>query len=513
MKNIFLLISVSFLLLISCKKDFLNLTPEDTYTSGVYYKTEDQFHSALAAAYATLQDMVVNDYLTSEMHSDNTVYQPFPTNRGTAIVERENISDFTNTSTNSYVAATWQYCYTGIARCNIIIQRLTASEVADSAKRDIDGQAKFLRAFYYFKLIRLFGGVPLFLEEITTAEQTFLPRSTAEEVYAQIVTDAQDAVNELNPPAGFPQTGQATKGSATVLLAEVDVFQKKWADAEALLNTLPQMGYDLNKNYTDAFSPTNKNSKESLFEIQFLGGTETSSTPNPLSFYFLPRSTNTMLLTGININNSGTGGWNTPSSDLIAAYEPGDERLPASVGILEGTYNASNYLSYKSIKDVVGYTPSANVTGVPYIKKYLHSPLEAVTGSSDDFSLYRYSDALLLLAEALNEEGRSGDALIPLNKVRERAGLPDVTTSDAILLKDSIFHERRVELAFENQRWMDLTRNENVVSIINAFGVKQRQEQPFLTANSYVIDAHNLLFPLPQSNVDLNTSLEQNPGY
>ncbi|TZF82802.1 RagB/SusD family nutrient uptake outer membrane protein [Pedobacter sp. BS3] len=487
----------------SCNKDFIDLKPKDSYTDEVFYKTEEQFKSAVVAAYAPLRDVLVNDYFTSEMHSDNTGYQPIPSNRGTAYIERENISDFTNTSTNAYAAATWEHSYKGISRCNIIIGKLSAADIPEATKTNLDGQAKFLRALNYFKLVRLFGPLPLFTTEVTRADDAFIPRSSVDEVYAQIIADAKDAINELPAPA-FPQTGVATKGAATMLLAEVYATQKKWTDAEQLLRNLLTMGYALNANYADVFNPANKNSKESIFEIQFLGGTVTGSTPNPLSFHFIPRSTDTKLLTGITVNNTSTGGWNTPTQNLINDFEPNDKRLDASIGIAEGTYNASDYFTYSAVKSIINYTPAPGKVGVPYIKKYLHSPLPNATGSSDDFPIYRYADALLLLAEALNEQpGKSSQALTYLNMVRDRAfgaGVSPITTTDPNALREIIYHERRVELAFENHRWEDLLRTGRAISVMNAFGI--------------TIDNHNLLFPVPDAEIGVNPKLlPQNPGY
>lgn len=497
----------------SCKKDFIQLAPEDSYTANNFYKTEEQFQSATVAAYAPLRDVLINDYFTSEMHSDNTIYQPPGNNAGTAYVYRENVSDFMNTSVNDYVNATWQHSYEGISRSNIIIQSIPGADIPDSAKKNFDGQAKFLRALNYFKLVRLFGALPMYLKVVSTANDAFIPRTSADSVYAQIVSDAKDAVDELEPPAKFPQTGAATKGAATMLLADVYAAQKKWSEVESLLNTLPAMGYDLNANYADVFSPDNKNSKESLFEVQYLGGTMTGATPNAMSFHFIPRTTNTKVLTGIAINNTSTGGWNSPTQDLIDAYEPGDKRLDASIGIIEGTYDGSAYFTYSAAKSIIGYTPTAGMTGVPYIKKYLHSPLPATTGSSDDFPIYRYSEALLLLSEALNEQGKSSEALVPLNKVRARAGLAPVTTTNQSQLRTIIFHERRVELAFEDHRWEDLLREGDAVNVINAFGTKIKQEVSYIPAGAYIVDDHNLLFPIPQTNLDLDDLLTQNPGY
>lgn len=512
MKNIYILIALLGLTVSSCKKSFTDLAPKSSYSDANYFRTTQQFSAAVTAAYAPLRDVVVNDYLMSEMRSDNAIYQSILSNRGTAYTDREALCNFRDASTNSYTASEWQYCYQVISRANIVISRLTAATgiPADSAVI-YDGQCKFLRALMYFKLVRLFGGVPLFLHEVKSPQDAFLPRTPIEQVYAQIVADAGDAVKELPAPAGFPQTGAATKGAATILLADVDVYLKKYADAASLLNSLPAMGYALNANYADAFLPANKNGKESLFEVQFLGGTATGSTPNPLLFHFLPRSTNTSLVTSLAINNTSTGGWNTPTQDLIGTYEAGDKRLDASIGMVEGTYNASDYFTFSAVKSVVGYAgPPAGKVAVPYVKKYEHTPA-AVTGSSDDFPIYRYSEALLLLAEALNEQGQS--PLVPLNTVRERAGLPDITETDQTALRAIILKERRIELAFEDKRWHDLVRSGTAVAVMNAFGANLQTQITYIPAGSYIVNDNKLLFPLPQAEVGLNTQLTQNPGY
>jgi starch-binding outer membrane protein, SusD/RagB family len=512
MKRIYSLFAVLAMTFSSCNDSFIDLVPEDSYTSDSFYKTEAQFRQAVIAAYVPLRDVLVNDYFTSEMRSDNSIYQPYPSNRGTAYVHRENISDFTDNSTNAYTNAVWQHCYTGISRTNIVVERLAKSNLPETVKNSISGQAKFLRAWYYFKLVRLYGGVPLFLKEVTKADDAFLPRSTAEQVYAQIIADATEAVAQLPAPGKFPQSGEATKGSATMLLADVYATQKKWAEAETLLNSLAGMGYALHSEYADAFLPANKNGKESIFEIQFLEGTVTGTSPNPLTFHFLPRSTSTAIITGIAINNSSTGGWNTPTTDLINAFEKNDKRLDASIGIAEGAYNSSDLFTYSANKSIVDYKPATGKIGVPYIKKYVHAPLVAVTGSNDNFPVYRYSDALLLLAEAQNELGKS--PLTPLNAVRARAGLPAITGGSQAALRDIILHERRVELAFENHRWHDLVRSGKAVEVMNAFGAELKKQVNYLTPDAYQVTANKLLFPIPQAEVELSAgTVSQNPGY
>lgn len=512
MKKIYIIIALMGLIASSCKKSFTDLAPKSSYSDANYFLNTQQIGAAVTAAYAPLRDVVVNDYLMSEMRSDNTIYQGFLSNRGTAYTDREKLSDFMDASTDSYTALEWQYCYQVISRANIVITRLPNANIvpADTAAQ-FDGQCKFLRALMYFKLVRLFGPVPLFVKEVTTAEAAFLPRSSVEDVYAQIVADANDAIKELPVVKGFPQTGAATKGSATILLADVDVYLKKYADAVTLLNTLPAMGYGLNASYADVFDPAKKNSMESLFEVQFLGGTGTGTAPNPLLFHFLPRSNSTALVTSLAITNTSTGGWNTPTQDLISNYEAGDKRLDASIGIVEGAYDASNYFTYSAVKSVVGYTtPPAGKVAVPYIKKYEHTPL-AISGNSDDFPIYRYSEALLLLAEALNEQGQS--PLSPLNTVRFRAGLSPITATDQASLRTAILHERRIELAFEDKRWHDLVRSGTAVAVMNAFGTILKTQIDYISPDSYIVNDDKLLYPIPAAEIGVNTLLTQNHGY
>ena len=507
-----LIISILFgFTLFSCKKEFIELTPEDQYSAATFYKTESNFRQAVIAAYVPLRSLVNSDFYTSEMRSDNTHYEFNQGIAAASYVYRENLADFTNTPSNTYSNNVYFDCYSGISKANIVIERLPSSEVEDPAKTEIDGQAKFLRAFYYFRLARYFGGVPLYLTEVKNADDAFVERSSIEEVYNQILSDAKDAVNELKPPAKFPQSGEATKGSATVLLADVYITLKKYPEAEALLKSLASMGYGLNANYADAFSPGNKNSKESLFEVQYLGGTASGSQPSNFIYVFLPRSTNTSLLTEVKTNNSGSGGWNTPTEDLINAYEPDDERLDASIGIAEGVYNASSYLTISANKSVVNYTPSPGKVGVPYIKKYLHPPYTDPNNTDENWPIYRYSDALLLLAEAQNEQGES--PLVSLNAVRERAGLAPITETDQSLLRNIILHERRVELAFEDHRWFDLIRSGKAVEVMNAFGEQQKQKYYYLGPETYHVTAEKLLYPIPESEIGLNPELTQNPGY
>lgn len=496
---------------ISCQKSFIELAPEDQVSGATFFKTESQFRQALTAAYVPLRALMENDFITAEMRSDNTDYQYNPINFGTAIVFEENIPDFMDDATDTYSINNYYDCYQGISRANIVLGRIAKADLSDSAKNDIMGQAEFLRAFYYFRLVRYYGAVPLFLKEVTTADGAFLTRSSVDSVYDQIVLDVKDAISKLKPPAAFPQTGEATKGSATMLLADVYMTRKQYADAETLLKTLPAMGYALLPNYADVFSTAHKNSRESIFEVQYMAGAQGGQQSNFI-YVFLPRTTNTSLITGVATNNNSIGGWNTPTDDLISAYEPGDKRLDASIGIAEGTYNASAEFTITAYKSIINYTPAPGQTGVPFIKKYLN-PSTIPNNTDDDWPVYRYADALLLMAEALNEQGQPANALPYLNQVRQRAGLQDITTTDQAGLRAIIAHERRVELAFENFRWFDLIRTGKAISVMTAYGNKMKQTHPYLSPKSYQVTQDRLLYPIPSFEIELNPALTQNPGY
>lgn len=518
MKKIYLSVLVLLVAVSSCKKEFLDLTPQDQISEANFYQTEAQFRQALASAYVTLRAVFNQDFYLTEMRSDNTDYDYFPQDVGTANVHRDQIHDWMDDANNSYEDNAYRYAYVGISRCNTILDRLQkASQVSADAKSEIQGEAEFLRAFYYFRLVRFFGGVPLSLHEISTADEAFIPRASAADVYKQLVADASDAVKKL-PVAAFTkgqQTGAATKGAATMLLADIYMTQKNYSAAEPLLQSLQTMGYSLLPNYSDVFSTANKNSAESIFEVQYMAGATNGQQSNFI-YLFLPRTTDTKLITsGVTTNNTSTGGWNVPTQDLINAYEPGDTRLDASIGVAEGAYNSSGYMTILAYKSIVGYTPAAGKVGRPFDKKVLN-PVSIANNTEDDWMVYRYAGALLMYAEAENELGKSNAALTALNTVRTRAfgdALHNIIVTNQASLRTAIAHERRVELAFENHRWFDLLRTGTAISTMQTFSTQLKQLHPYLPTGAYNVQDYRLLYPIPFSQIGLNPQLKQNPGY
>ncbi|MEX2514052.1 MAG: RagB/SusD family nutrient uptake outer membrane protein, partial [Cyclobacteriaceae bacterium] len=471
---------IALLFISSCSEEFLNLVPESSITSGNFYQTEEHFNQALVGAYVAVRGAKgsIASWVMGEMRSDNTHMEFNITNRGTGYVEREYADFFMDDVNSGLVANKYNSCYTGIARTNEILDLIQESDLSQEAIDRIYGQASFLRALFYFDLVRYFGGVPLYLTAVKGAGDAYLPRASVNEVYQAIISDLETAIARLEP-VSFPQNGRANEGAARMLLADVYLTMKDYPNAEEELNQVIQMGYTLLDEYEEVYQLNNKNSVESIFEIQYQEGNQGQN--SDFLYPFIPLSADVSLITGISSQNLQGGGWNTPTFEMIDAYENGDERLEASIGIVEGTGQIGN-LFIDELKSPVDYVPTPGKRTYPFIKKY-QNPHALERNTDDNFPVYRYAEALLSMAEVLNEQGRSGEALEYLNQVRTRASLNPVSETNQQLLRDIIAHERRVELAFENKRWLDLVRTDKAIEVMNANGEYLRE---FYAGESYI---------------------------
>ncbi len=456
--------TIIFLLLITftqtgCKDDFLNLVPATALSSATFYTKEADFDQAVNGAYVPLRDIFNSrSWLLSEMHSDNTYYARNILFGATE--QQEDLADFadpTNNgiSTNTHVLNQYRLDYQIIARVNQILAQIDDVDFDASNKANLKGQSHYLRGFAYFELVRYFGKAPLHLTPVTDRQGASLPLTEADGLYTQIIADVQAAISSL-PTKANQEPGRVTKGAAQMLLANVYMVQQNWSGAETLLREIVNSGeYQLMPTYEEAFSDnsSNKNNSESIFEVQFLEGS--AGLNGSFIYNFMPRPISPTELEPIMgtsnpqpINGEGN---NIPTPDMIAAYEDGDLRKDASIDYvtLEGSLRSDQ--TY------------------PYIKKYAkkHS-LHGNTGTN--WPVYRYSEALLFLAEALMEQNKSAEAIPFLNQVRTRAGLATTTATAQTDLRTAIHQERRVELAFENKRWHDLVRTEKAIETITAYG-------------------------------------------
>ena len=507
-KIVYLLVVLSYFFS-ACSKEFLEKVPESTVTTGNFYKTEAQFEQALVGAYAAVRNVKgsIAAWTMAEMRADNAFYEYNVNNRGLAYQQREDIDGFLDDNANDLIAGYYNSSYIAIARANSILGAIAASELNQEAVNRFVGEAKFIRALLYFDLVRFYGGVPLYLEAVASAESAYIPRSTAEQTYAAIEADLSDAVAKLSSTS-FPQSGRASKGAARTLLGDVYLAQKKYDLAEAEFLSVTQMGYDLLPHYASVYELGNKNSRESIFELQFQQGNQGQQ--SNFLYPFLPLAEYVSLITGITSQNRQGGGWNVPTQEFIESYETGDERLDASIAIAEGTGPIGSMI-VESVKSPVGYITPAGKRSYAFIKKYLH-PHSLENNTDDNFPVYRYAEVLLSLAETLNEQNKSGEALPYLNEVRRRAGLGDIGELDKTLLRDIIAHERRVELAFENKRWTDLLRTGKALEVMQQNGVYLKARFNNLLPQSYQVTAQKLVYAIPQREV-LIGGLAQNPGY
>lgn len=458
MKKINIILAFLGIMLSSCE-EFLTVTPETALSSATFYKTESDFEQAVNAAYAPLRTIADNrSWLLSEMRSDNTIYAR-NINFG-ATEQQEDLSDHAlpeaqGITSNTHVLNQYRQDYLIIARANQILDQIDDVEFGQASKDNLKGQALFLRGYAYYELARYFGSVPLHLTPVTSREEAALPLTPEAEIYNHLIGDIQSAINLL-PIRSQQGVGRASKGAAQMLLADVYITQKKWSEAETLLKAIVNSGgYELIANYEDVFSESvgNKNNAESLFEIQYLEGPEGLNSDFLYAFMPRPISLDELRpITGTSNPQPLDGeGNNIPTPDIIAAYEDGDLREDASIAYVE----------------IAGSDREDKV--YPYIKKYAkHHDLHGNHGIN--WPIYRYAEVLLFLAEALNEQGKTEEAAGYLNQVRDRAGLDDTDAAGQAGMREAIFDERRVELAFENKRWFDITRADRVQEIIGAFG-------------------------------------------
>ncbi|GAB4026836.1 RagB/SusD family nutrient uptake outer membrane protein [Spirosoma gilvum] len=478
-----LYISLLFsLTLSSCSKEFLDLKPISSATSDNFYKTADDFKNAVNGAYASLQSGGIfgNSYVFGDVASDNTV----PPASG-SVTDQDEFDRFYIRTTNPFISGRWNDSYSAIARFNTILEKIGGVSIDEALKNRYIAETKFLRALVYFNLVRTFGDVPLVLKSIANPDEGYeYGRSPKADVYAQIEKDLTDAEGVLAVSYPTAETGRATKGAAKALLGKVYLTEKKYAQAAAKLKEVIDLGvYDILPNYADVFKVSNKNNKESVFDVQYKSGGagEGNSWPNS----FAPENSGNAVIA------FGGGGNNQPTADLINSYEPGDKRKDASL--------ATSYVN-------------ASGQTIPYnfVKKYYDTP--ATNGDNgNNIPVIRYADVLLMYAESLNEVGyqANGDAFTYLNKIRNRAGLASKTATDIPsqqAFRLAMEQERRVEFAFEGQRWYDLVRTDRAITVLNG-----KKDQIRLVN---VLTENNLVDPIPQSQIDINKSkIQQNPGY
>jgi hypothetical protein len=413
---------------------------------------------------------------------------------------------------NIYNQYVWDALYYGIQQANKVIDRIEPVEFKDDkVKKRCEGETRFIRALLYFHLVRLYGEVPLRLKPTTGPGDAFTPtKGTVDEIYAQIKEDVKFAIEHLETSYTGADVGRATKGAALTLEGEVFLTLKDYQNAISSFEAVTKLGYELMDDYNDIFDPTKKNNVESIFEVQY---NATLDGENSNYFFTWGPRYSRLELTGFTGDLSGT---NTPTVDLYKAYEPGDIRRDATIAFFVDPRNRAFQESLGADLSIVG-------DSLMYVKKFYHKGTYTVNGrANENWPVYRYAYLKLMLADALNEAGRSSDALVYVNDIRRRAGLEALSVTDQNELRKVIFKETRLEVALENHRWYQLLRTGRAKQVMTDYGIAERArlkkaaeilgEVCHLIDAAYDVQDYKLLFPLPERECRLN-GFPNNPGW
>lgn len=468
----------------SCS-DFLEQNPQTDLSENDFYKTADDILSTVNGVYSSLQegDIYGNWYVFGEIPSDNTRNQ-----LSGSVTTQNEFDQFYIDTQNSMIANFWKAAYKVINRTNTVLGRIDGIEINTELANRYKLECKFIRALMYFNLVRVYGDVPLVLKEISISESYDILREPKENVYNQIIADLKEA-QDLPVSYSTAEDGRATQGAAKALLANVYMTLHKYAEAETILAEIINSGrYSLLENtpgslnidgYKNVFSPVNHNSKEGIFEIQFLKGGygEGSNYANN----FAPENSGTNV-----VAVGGTGGNNIPEMDIYNAYEEGDLRRDFSMSL--GYYDNRKNNEWVESR---------------YVCKFMDVPYQN-NDASNNYPVIRYADVILMYAEALNQNGKTAEACKYLNMTRRRGfgyqttetSPVDLQTTDKAQFALMVEQERRVELAFENHRWFDLIRTGRAVEVMRSKG--------------FSLNETNLICPIPQKQIDVNPKLTQN---
>jgi starch-binding outer membrane protein, SusD/RagB family len=488
-----IIVFISIILLISGCAKFLDEEMQGIYTSSTFFKTDDHATLALTAAYQPMTFTSIQNplWVFGDVASDDAIKGGNPGDQS----EIEFIEEFSYTRDNGFLLNIWRRYYEGISRANDVIHRL-GPDVTPALRDRFVAEAKFLRAYYYFHLVNIFGEVPLKTEPAYTTADLHIAVSTVNEVYSQIESDLQDAAEIL--PASFPaQEGRATKAAALGLLAKAYLFQGKYSECLDAIEELEMTAsFSLLNIYSHNFDVLHKGNSEAVFSIQHLTG-QTPFMGNVLNQWFAPQEENGYF-------------FNTPTQDFVDAFEITpeevvDPRLDYTLGREGSTW--INGEPYDPAWSPTGFTQKKHLQPLDEIPK-------GIKGDGDlNYTFMRYAEVLLMKAEALNELNRGAEALEPLNHVRKRAResylydeslpgfgevpdnlLPDISVTDQNQLREIIRNERRVELGFEFHRFYDLMR----------YGQAYAEQR--LSETSFNYNQHRY-FPIPQNELDININI------
>jgi hypothetical protein len=522
MKKALIIIIAASWLLTSCDKSLLNTSPDDRYVQSTFWKSQEAATAALSGAYSVLTNTGLYGGDATPLFEETATpnaYNYDNTSSWNSIAE-----GLQSAATGGIITSRWGDSYSGIGRCNTFLANIDkVPDMSEDLKTRMKGEAHFLRALFYFNLENYWGDVPLVLAPPDPATQDTLGRTPRAQVVQQILSDLDSAAAVLPLHYGSSDLGRATKGAALALKAKVLLFEasplfnstkdvNRWQTAvdalKAVMDLAPSAGYGLYPDYRGLFLPENENNKEVIFDVQYIYPLEGNS------FDLIDRQYNSNapllgLAEAYEMNNG------LPITDPASGYNPDspyvnrDPRLYATIVFPGDKYMGTTVK--KSRFAITGY-------GVEKYSIYTEakppSDLADLKGgqSYTNYIVLRYADILLMYAEAQNEvAGPDQTVYDAVNKVRERAGMPDLPTGlSQDQMRDAIYQERRVEFACEGYYYNDIRRWKTAENVMNAT-IYAWDHTPIETRKFN--PAKDYWWPIPQSELDLDPNLNQNPGY
>nr|WP_232224033.1 RagB/SusD family nutrient uptake outer membrane protein [Gillisia sp. CAL575] len=470
-----------FAMLLGCSEDYLEKTKEYNIDSENYFNSEADYYNALIGAYDILQSTYVN-VLLGEIASDNTLSGG---ESATDVIGFQQVDEMTHTQVNDNLDDVWDWNFAGVQRANYILEFQDKTEF--DGKNKIIAEARFLRAYFTFELVKWFGPLPLKGDaRFVLGDEKSIPRSPVTEVYAQIEGDLKFAIDNLDYTA--PQIGRVTKGAAQALLGKAYLYQRKYPEAADVLDNLIVNGPYSLSDFATLFEQEGENNSESVFEIQYTGEEgagfdclQCSEGNVAVGFQGIRNYTGPLFESGFSFN--------VPTQEAYDMFADNDIRKDISILDIEAW---------------------ADETGASYIEGYKHTGYfnrkylprknenagDANLTQPNNYRAIRFADVLLMAAEAYQKSGSDEKARTYLNLVRDRAEL-DPATESGNSLADVIFQERRLELIGEGHRFFDLVRTDRAAQNIDGFTTGK-----------------NELFPIPLEEIEFSQgNWSQNPGY
>lgn len=444
--------------LASCSDSFFEQYPSNNVTEANFYKTDEDFNQGIYSCYDKMKTQMAF-YLNELAYRSDECYLE---SMAVSTQDRYDIDHFQEKSNNGIMKDIWNAWYNGIYRCNDVLVHMDGKKLTNGDK--YRGEALFLRSWWYFSLYRVFGGVPVTTTVVSPADAKKIARCSDEDMYNRLTDDLTEAIGLL-PAKRSKEVARVTKIAAQALLAKVYLTFGKYPEAQKVLeDAMTDTGYGLMATTAQVFDISNKMNKEIVFALYY------NKSNDHGHGYWYSATTNVLA----DIKN--------PTPEFKAIYSAEDNRLN-----LINTYTKINNSLYAITKWMDTYDA------------------QFTTQVGNDFPMLRYADVVLMYAEALGQQGNISGALTYLNKTRKRAGLTELTEAEVADKKafiQELADERGREFALEGHRWFDLVRLDLAVD--------------FFKSRGYSVDSHNLLFPIPQDQIEIvndKSILWQNPGF